>query len=157
MVPLRKLPQPLSQWNLRREAKVALQRSGVGVCSRHIPGLHRYKLLVGFEIVVFRKHVCTNKFLLQDVDKIEQVLGLASADVVDLVRRYGQTVLPGLALRSLGHHSGDAFHNVIHIGEVAAAVAEVIDLNGLTYQELVGKTKISHIGASRRTIYREKP
>ena len=50
------------------------------------------------------------------------------------------------------HHSYDAFHNVIHVGEVAAAVAVVIDLDGVATQQFVGKPKVGHVGTASGAI-----
>ena len=55
------------------------------------------------------------------------------------------------------HDALDAFHDIIDIGEITLTVAVVKDLDGLSLTEFVGKTKISHIGATGRTIYGEKP
>ena len=49
--------------------------------------------LVGFKIVVFRKNSGMNQFLLQDLHKIEQVLGLVIAYIIYGIGRNGQTIL----------------------------------------------------------------
>ena len=38
---------------------------------------------MGIEIVVLGEHASSDEFLLEDIDKVQQVLGLAAADVVD--------------------------------------------------------------------------
>ncbi len=50
------------------------------------------------------------------------------------------------------HHSYNTFHNVVYVGEVAAAVAVVIDLDGLAAKELVGEAEIGHVGTAGRAV-----
>ena len=100
---------------------------------------------MGLEVVVGGEDAGADEFLLEDVDKVQQVLGLAAADVVDGIRGDGQTVLAGPLFRGLAHHPDDAFHDVIDIGEIASAVAVVVDLDGLALEQLVRETEIGHV------------
>ena len=52
----------------------------------------------------------------------------------------------------MGHHPHNAFHDVVNVCEVAAAVAVIIDLNGLTTQQLVGEAEVGHIRPTGRAI-----
>ena len=63
-IPLREVSEPCPECGGGLEAEVALQRGGVGVRHRHVPGLHRDKLPVRLEVVVLRKHPCPDKLLL---------------------------------------------------------------------------------------------
>jgi len=100
---------------------------------------------VGLEVVVGGEDASSDEFLLEDVDKVQQVLGLAAADVVDGIRGDGQAVLAGPLFRGFAHHPDDAFHDVIDIGEIAAAVAVVVDLDGLALEQLVREAEIGHV------------
>ena len=93
---------------------------------------------------------------MQGLHEVQQVFGLAAADVIDFIWRDGQTVLPHPLFRGFGHHSNNAFHDVIHVGKVAAAVAVVVNLYSLTLQEFVGETEIGHVGTAGRTINRKE-
>ena len=107
---------------------------------------------MGLEVVVGGEDAGADEFLLEDVDKVQQVLGLAAADVVDGIRGDGQAVLAGPLFRGLAHHPDDAFHDVIDIGEIAAAVAVVVDLDGLALEQLVREAEIGHVRAASRTV-----
>ena len=100
---------------------------------------------MGLEVVVLGEHAGSDEFLLEDIDKVQQVLGLAAADVVDGIRRDGKPVLAGLLFRGFAHDPDDAFHDVIDIGEIASAVAVVVDLDGLAFQQLVRESEIGHV------------
>ena len=113
------------------EAKVAFEGGGVGVGRGDVTGLHRNEFLVGLEVVVLRQHAGPDQFLLQDGHEVQQVFGLAAADVVHGVGRHGQAVLPFLAGGGLPHHPIDAFYDIVHVGEVPAAVAVVVDLDSV--------------------------
>ena len=58
----------------RLEAEVLLQRSGVGICYRHVARLHRNEFLVSLEVVVMRQDLSGDEFLLQYGDEVEEVL-----------------------------------------------------------------------------------
>ena len=91
---------------------------------------------MGLEVVVGGEHAGSDEFLLEDIDKVQQVLGLAAADVVDRIRRNRKSVFAILLFRGFAHDPDDAFHDVIDIGEIASAVAVVVDLDGLAFQQL---------------------
>ena len=111
---------------------------------------------MGFEVVVRGEHAGSDEFLLEDIDKVQQVLGLATADVVDSIRRDGKPVLAGLLLRGFAHDPDDAFHDVIDIGEIPTAVAVVVDLDGLTFQQFVRESEIGHVRTPGRTVNGEE-
>ena len=107
---------------------------------------------MGIEIVVLGEHASSDEFLLEDIDKVQQVLGLAAADVVDGIRRDGKPVLAGLLFRGFAHDPDDAFHDVIDIGEITSAVAVVVDLDGLAFQQFVRESEIGHVRTPGRTV-----
>lgn len=107
---------------------------------------------MGLEVVFLREHASPYEFLLEDIDKVQQVLGLAAADVVDGIRRDGKAVLTILLFRCLAHDPDDSFHDVVDISEIPLAVAVVVDLNGLTFQQFVREAEIGHVRAPGRTI-----
>ena len=108
-IPFGKLPEPLSQRDLGREAKVALQGGAVGIGHWHIAWLHGHELLVGLKVVVGREHAGAEEFFLQGLHKVEQALGLAAAYVIHGIRGDGQSIGSGLAL-------GGALHPSINSG-----------------------------------------
>ncbi len=79
-----------------------------------------------FKVVILGKYPCSKQFLLQRLHKVQEVLKLAATDVIDIIRRYRQTVLASLLLLCFLHHTANTFHNVIHAGEVPAAAAIVV-------------------------------
>ena len=152
LIPLGELPQSFPQRNLRREAEIPLEGGGIGIGSGDVAGLHRHELLVGLEVVVGGEDAGADEFLLEDVDKVQQVLGLATADVVDGIRRDGKPVLTVLLFRGFAHDPDDAFHDVIDIGEIPSAVAVVVDLDGLTFQQFVRESEIGHVRTTGGTV-----
>ena len=100
---------------------------------------------MGIEVVVLGEHASSDEFLLEDIDKVQQVLGLTAADVVDGIRRDGKPVLAGLLFRGFAHNPDDAFHDIVDIGEIASAVAVVVDLDGLALQQFVRESEIGHV------------
>ena len=152
LVPLRKLPQPFPQRDLRCKPEISFEGGSISIGRGDITRLHGHELLVGLEVVVRGEYAGADEFLLEDIDKLQQVLGLAAADVVDGIRRDGQAVLAGLLFRGFAHDPDDAFHDVIDIGEIPSAVAVVVDLDGLTFQQFVRESEIGHIWTPGRTV-----
>ena len=107
---------------------------------------------MGLEVVVLGEHAGSDEFILEDIDKVQQVLGLAAADVVDGIRRDGKPVLAVLLFRGFAHDADDAFHDVIDIGEIPSAVAVVVDLDGLAFEQFVRESEIGHIRTPGRTV-----
>ena len=103
---------------------------------------------MGLEIEVLGEDACTDEFLLEDGDEVEEVFGLATTDVVDGVGWDGESIFAFFAFGGALHHTDNAFDNVVDIGEVAAAVAVVVDLDGFALQEFVGETEVGHVGAA---------
>ena len=77
---------------------------------------------------------------------------MAATYVIYRVGRDGEAVLAVLSLWGFLHHADDAFNDVVHVGEVAAAVAVVVDLDGLTFKEFVGETEVGHVGTAGGAI-----
>ena len=107
---------------------------------------------MGLEVVVLGEHSCSDEFLLEDIDKVQQVLGLAAANVVDSIRRDGKPVLAVFLFRGFTHDTDDTFHDVIDIGEIASAVTVVVDLDGLAFQQFVREAEIGHVRTPGRAI-----
>ena len=104
------------------------------------------------KVIVLGQDADTDELFLQDVHKVQQVLWLAATNVIHGIGRHGQAVVARLALGGALHHADDAFHDVIDIGEVAAAVAVVVDLYGLSAEQAVGEAKVGHVGPSGGAI-----
>lgn len=111
---------------------------------------------MGFEVVVRRQHALLHQHALQRVDEIEQVLGVRVSDVVDAVRGEGQPVLAHLHLERGVHDAPDALDDVVDVGEVAAAVAHVEDLDGLAAAQLLGEAEVGHVGPAHGSVHREE-
>ena len=107
---------------------------------------------MGFEVVVGRKYSGTEELLLEDVHKLQEVLGVAVADVVHGIRRHGQSVFAHLFLGGFHHHSDNAFYDVVYIGEVALAVAVVENLDLLALHQFIGEAEVGHVGTTCRAI-----
>lgn len=130
------------------EGEGELEGGGVGVGDGDVAGLHRHELLVGLEVVVGGEDAGGDELFLEDADEVEEVLGVAVADVVDFVGRYGQTVLTGAAFGGFLHHADHALDDIVDVGEVAFAVAVVEDFDGLAAEQFVSEAEIGHVGTS---------
>lgn len=155
-VPFGKTPQPFTQRRGRPEAEILLQRRRVGVCLRHVTGLHRHKFLMRLEIIVCRQHAGTHQLFLKYGYEVEKVLGMAVAYVVNLVRRYGKAVVAVTAFRGVLHDTQDAFNDVVYVGEVAPAVAVIEYPYPAAFNQIVGKAEVGHVGTACRTVHGEE-
>lgn len=108
------------------------------------------------KVVVGREHALLHQHTLQRVDEVEQVLGVRVADVVDAVRGEGQPVLARLHLGRGVHDTPDALDDVVDVGEVAAAVAHVEDLDGVAAAQLLGEAEVGHVGPAHGAVHREE-
>ena len=151
-IPLSKSPQAFSQAGIGLEAEVLFEGRRVGVGHGHVARLHRYKFLVGIEVVVLGQDAGTDQFFLQDGYEVEEVFGRVVADVIYLVRWDGQSVLTVLLLGGVLHDAHHSLHDVVDIGEVALAVAIIENLDGLAFHQLIGETEVCHIGTTCRAI-----
>lgn len=105
-----------------------------------------------FKIEVRRKHLGSYQLFLKNIHKVKQVLRLATTDVVYSIRRDGQAVLACAFCGSLTHHPYYSFYDIIYISKISSAVAIVINLDSLTFQQFVGEAKVGHVGATSRAI-----
>ncbi len=152
LIPLRKLTQTVAQGGRGLETEILLQGGGVGIGDGDIAGLHGDELLVGLEVVVGGEDAGAEEFFLEDGDEVEEVLGIVVADVIDHVGRDGQAVLAVLLLGGMLHHADHALDDVVHVGEVALAVAVVENLDGLAADQFVGEAEVGHVGAAGGSI-----
>lgn len=139
------------------EAEVALQGGGVGVRHRHVPGLHRDKLPVCLEVVVLRQHPGPDKLLLKHGHEVQQALGGAVADVVDHIRRYRKSVLPGASLRRVAHDPDHALHDVVDVCEVPQTVAIVEYFYLLALDQPVREAEVGHVRPAAGAVDGEEP
>lgn len=156
LIPLGKGPQAVLKRRRGLVAHVALERRGVGVGDGHVAGLHGHELLVGLEVVIGREHALLHQHALQRVDEVEQVLGVRVADVVDAVRGERQAVLAHLHLGRGVHDAPHALDDVVDVGEVAAAVAHVEDLDGVASAQLLGEAEVGHVGPAHGAVHGEE-
>lgn len=111
---------------------------------------------MGLEVVVRRQHALLHQHALQRVYEVEQVLGVRVADVVDAVRCERQPVLALLHLGGGVHDAPHALDDVVDVGEVAAAVAHVEDLDGVAAAQLLGEAEVGHVGPAHGAVNREE-
>lgn len=111
---------------------------------------------MGLEVIVSGQHALLHQHALQRVDEIEQVLGVRVADVVDAVRGKGQPVLAHLHLGRGVHDAPHALDDIIDVGEVAAAVSHVEDLDGVAAAQLLGEAEVGHVGPAHGAVHREE-
>lgn len=148
LIPLRKLSQSFADADSRAEAVIGSEGGAVRVGNRHVAGLHADQLAMGGKVVVLGQNTGTDKLLLQRGDVIEEVFRRTAADVVDCVGRQGKPVLAGRLFGRALHDADHALHDIVHIGEIALAVAVVEDLDGLSGNELLRSGEIEHIRAT---------
>lgn len=111
---------------------------------------------MGLEVVVRRQHALLHQHALQRVDEVEQVLGMRIADVVDAMGGERQPILAHLHLGCGVHDAPHALDDVVDIGEVAAAVAHVEDLDGVAAAQLLGESEVGHVGPAHGAVHREE-
>lgn len=111
---------------------------------------------MGLEVVVRRQHALLHQHALQRVDEVEQVLGVRVADVVDAVSGERQTVLAHLHLGRGVHYAPHALYDVVDVGEVAAAVTHVEDLDGVAAAQLLGEAEVGHVGPAHGAVHGEE-
>lgn len=111
---------------------------------------------MGLEVIVSGQHALLHQHALQRVDEIEQVLGVRVADVVDAVRGKGQPVLAHLHLGRGVHDAPHALDDIVDVGEVAAAVSHVEDLDGVAAAQLLGEAEVGHVGPAHGAVHREE-
>lgn len=111
---------------------------------------------MGLEVVVGGEHALLHQHALQRVDEVEQVLGVRVADVVDSVGGEGQPVRTHLHLGGGVHDAPDALDDVVDVGEVAAAVTHVEDLDGVAAAQLLREAEVGHVGPAHGAVHREE-
>lgn len=111
---------------------------------------------MSLEVIVSGQHALLHQHALQCVDEVEQILGVRVADVVDAVRGERQPVLAHLHLGRGVHDAPDALDDVVDVGEVAAAVAHVEDLDGVAAAQLLGEAEVGHVGPAHGTVHGEE-
>ena len=94
----------------------------------------------------------SHKLLLKNSNKIQKTLRLAVTDIIQSIRRHRKSVLPRLSDRSLLHHAHNTFHHIIDIGKIPHTVTVIEYLYLLAADKPVGKTEISHVRTTGRTI-----
>ena len=92
LIPLRKIVQSFTDSDLRTEAVIPFKGAGIGISQRNISLLHPDQLPVTLKLIRVGENACSDQFLLQCGDKIKKVFRLTAADVVDRIRRDGESV-----------------------------------------------------------------
>ena len=111
---------------------------------------------MGFKVVILWEDTSTKQFFLKDGDEVKEVFGRVVADIVYLIRRYGESVFTVLFLGGVLHDANNTFYNIVYISEVAFAVSVVEDFDGFAFHQFIGKAEVGHVGATGGTIDGEK-
>ena len=85
---------------------------------------------MGLEIEIGRQHASTNQLFLQNLNEIEQTLGLTATYIIYSVWWNGQAIGALLTRRGSLHNANDTLDDIVDIGEIATAVAIVEYLDG---------------------------
>ena len=109
------------------------------------------------EIIVRRQYTGTHQLLRQNLHKVQQVLRIGVADVVNCIGRNGQPILAILLFRCLCHHTDNTFHDVIHISKITLAVTVVENLDSFALHQLIGESEVGHIRATSRAVNCKEP
>ena len=92
-VPFGEVAEAGAQGGAGLEGEVAFKGGGVGIGGGDVAGLHGDELFVGLEVVILGEHLGADQFLLEDVNKVQQVLGLVVADVIHSIGWHGESVV----------------------------------------------------------------
>ena len=155
-IPLSKSPQAFSQAGIGLEAEVLLQWGCVCIGYGHITWLHRNKFLVGFKVIVLRKHSCTYKLFLEDSYEVKEVFGRVVANIIYFIWWYRKTILTILLLWCVLHDTDYTFYDVVNECEVTFTIAIIEYLDGFAFHQFVCKTEVRHIWATGGTIHCEE-
>lgn len=74
--------------------------------------------------------------------KIQKILWVLVADVINCIRRNRKTIFAIFALRRNLHYMNNTFDNIIPISKVALTITVVEDLNCFAFQQFVSKAKV---------------
>ena len=97
------------------------------------------------KIIILRQNPGAHQLFGQNPDEIQQVLGLAVADVIERVGRNGKAIRARFPLRRPAHDAEHTLDDIVDVRKVALAVSVVENLNCLAGAELVGEAEIGHI------------
>ena len=111
---------------------------------------------MAFKVVVYRQNTNTDKFFLQNLHKVKEVLRLVVAYIIYFVRRNRQTIFSVLAFWGFHHDTHYTLYDVIYIRKIALTITIVEDLYCLTLQQFVSKIKVCHVGTTGRTVNGKK-
>ena len=77
-------------------------------------------------------------------------------NVVHGIWRYGKPIIPCGTIRSLLHHTNDAFDDIVNVRKITLAITIVENLYRLTFNQFIGETKICHVRPAGRPIDRKE-
>ena len=100
---------------------------------------------MGFKVVILWEDSGTKQFFLKDGDEVKEVFGRVVADIVYLIRRYGESVFTVLFFGGVLHDANNTFYNIVYISEVAFAVSVVEDFDGFAFHQFIGKAEVGHV------------
>lgn len=111
------------------------------------------------------QHVLDGLFAHGAFDGFDVGRNLDGAVVADVEQAPGGVAGGGVRVFAVPHRIGlsdlvagtnDAFHNVIHVGEVSAVVAVVEDLYGLAFEYVFGELEQGHVGPAPGAVHGEE-
>lgn len=138
------MPKPFAKGSIGSKIEVAFQIGGIGKSHWDFAGLHGQKFFMAIEVVIFRQEFGANQFLLENIDEIQEINGLAVADIVNFIGR----VISGRPI----DNAADPLDDVIDVGKIALAVAVIENLNIFAAQKFISEFEISHIGTTCRAV-----
>lgn len=150
--PLDELPHALGNGGIRTVFHGLDQIGDVGIGVRHITGLQRqhlfdcgptYGLLYGGDVL--NK---VDRAVIANIEQAPRGVARGGVWVFAIPRRVRRC--------NLVAGTNDAFHNVIHVGEVSAVVAVVEDLYGLAFNDVLGELEQGHVGPAPGAIHGEE-
>ena len=122
---------------------------------RDCDGTNYPEALKGVDAKVYSTYYTTrkdNEWANANPDEIQQVLGLAVADVIERVGWNRKTIRAGFPLRRPAHDAEHTLDDIVDVRKVALAVSVVENLDRLAGAELVGEAEIGHIRSAGGAI-----
>ena len=155
-IPFGKESQSFSQTCIWLETKILFKRCGISISHWYIAGLHRYKFLVGFKVIIIWQYTSTNQFFLEDGNEVKEVFWRVVTNIIYFIWRNWQTIFAILLFWCMLHDTNYTFYDVVNECEVTFTVAIVENLDGFAFHQFVGESEVRHIWATCGTIHCEE-
>src|SRR3990167_8231882 len=141
-VPVHETLHAQLQFGVGPHTEALFERGGVGPGFGHVALLHGQETLDGLDA----------GGLFDAADEVQQAHRRAVAHVEHAVRRRARA-----GHRGDGHHLDHRVDHVVHIGEVAAHLAVVVDVDRLVGQDGAHELEDRHVEPAPGAVHREQP